>query len=132
MVPITFTSVVILVAVFTSLLLLQPTFLGVSASICGEKKPGWGTRLAAILIAGVASSVGQLAYSLTFGWMLARLGTVPVALGAVAVGFGVTSVVYSAFLRISVARAAAVAGVYWLISAGTVAVFALAVRFLFS
>src|SRR5690606_15008260 len=95
MVPITLVNVLILCAAAALVVVVQPSLLGASASMCGEEKKGWGTRLAAILIAGLTAGLGQLVYGVTLGLVLGKLGTFPVALGAIAVGFGITSVVYS-------------------------------------
>ena len=94
----------------------QPFLLKVSASTCGEKSPSWFTAFFALISASLASVLTGLVYGLTVGMLLGSVSTWLSGLGSAVLSFVVTSVIYSAFLRISVARGAAVAVVHWLIS----------------
>lgn len=119
--PLTGTTIALVLAAITLTLVLQPFFLGWSAMAVGEKRPSWLLSLAALITAAITSTIGQLIYSFTLGLLLMKLGQVPMVLGGLTVSLLITGIVYSAWLRISVARGAAVAAVYWFASAAWLA-----------
>ena len=119
--PLTLTTVAVLLGTAIVVFVVQPLLLGLSATLTGERRPTWGLSFAALVVASFASIAAQLVYGFTLGLVLARMGQLPVAVGAFGVNLLVSAIVYSAFLRISVARGAAVAAVYWLASAAWLA-----------
>ncbi len=115
--PLSGMAIALILGAVTLTFILQPFFLGWSAMAVGEKRPGWAVSFVALIVAGVTSVISQLIYGFTLGLLLMKLGQVPMMIGSFAVSLLATSIVYSAFLRVSVARGAAVAGVYWVSSA---------------
>lgn len=115
--PLTGLSIALVLGAIALTFILQPFFLGWSAMAVGEKRPSWLVAFAALITSAITGTIGQLIYGFTLGLLIAKLGQIPMVIGGFAVSLGISAIVYSAFLRVSVARGAAVAAVYWIASA---------------
>jgi hypothetical protein len=122
------TLILVAVGLLIALFLMQPLLLKASCSLCGEKPLGYGAGFLAILMSLMVGGVASTIYGFTLGAVLGAFSAALAGLGALVVSFGVTSVVYSAFLRVSVLRGAGVAVVHHVLSIGVIAIVGLALR----
>lgn len=125
-------TVALLLGVTLLTLAIQPSLLGFSAALVGEERPAWLVSLGALVVAVISSFSAQVVYAVTLGWVVAKFGQAPLALGALGVNLLVTGIVYSAFLRVSVARGALVAAIYWSMSAAWLVILAVVGKLLLS
>lgn len=109
-------SLIVALLVLGAVLLVQPLLLKLSATACGEKSPSLWTAIAALLASAVACTLTGVMYGLSLGVLLGGVSRTLAGLGAWAVSYGTTAIVFSAFLRVSVTRGAVIAIVHHVLS----------------
>jgi hypothetical protein len=113
------------------LLLLQPLVLKLAVGWVGEKSPRY-LRAAVILLAtSLFSGMAGFTYWVTIGTFLGAASATLAAAGALAVSALVTSIVYSAFLRIAFVPAVKIALTHYVLGIAMSSVAGLALRFAF-
>ncbi len=93
--------------------------LQASCSVCGEEVPGFGLALLAGLTAGITTAIVGVVYTWTIGWAIGMFFSVLAArvIGGV-MAWTITTIAYSAFLRIGMMQAAQIALVQHVLAIG--------------
>jgi len=121
-------AVILAVCGVALLFAIQPLIFQLSCALVGEKVPTFFTAVGAIIAAFIASLVVGFLWSLTGGLILMQISTVLAAVASLLVSMCVTSVVYSATLRIAMTRAFGVALVGHILGLVFTGGFALVIR----